>query len=94
MAREGWNLLSGILRSFLNAWSKLLQPGAKDGFCGCSVGRWRWGEVFTILWINWKMPVTCWRLGEGVWMLGRAGGGLWWKIGIGRIFWQKAVTGV
>ena len=40
-------------------------------------------------WISWRMPATCWRLGEGVWMLGRAGGGLEKKIGTGLIFWQE-----
>ena len=81
MAREGWNLLSEVLQSFSNVWSGASTAGAINGFSGFTAGHRRWGEMFTVLWINWRVPVSFWGLGEGFWMLGKAGGGLEKKIG-------------
>ena len=83
------DLLSGVFRSFLGSWNGVLQTDARNGFCGCSAGHQRWGRVSTALWLNWKVPATCWRLGEGSWMSGRAGGGLEKEMAVDRIFWQK-----
>ena len=43
----------------------------------------------TALCLNWKVPATCWRLGEGPWMSGRTGGGLEKEMAVDQIFWQK-----
>ena len=45
----------------------------------------------TALWLNWKVLVSFWLLSEGLWMFGRAGGGLEEKFGASRIFWQEVL---
>ena len=49
----------------------------------------RCGVVFAALWFNWRSPVDFWDLGEGLGMLGRAGGRLEREFADGGIFRQK-----
>ena len=46
------------------------------------------------LWVNWRVPATCWRLGEGFWVVKLDRGDLWVEFAGGVIFWQRKVTGV
>ena len=89
VARGRLELLCGVLQSLLNGWKVASTIGARNSTFGCTGGRLRWGEVSAALRIDWRVPASFWLLGECVWMLRRAGGGLEKRIGRGLIFWQK-----
>ena len=90
-ARDCLDLLRGVLQSFPNAWNGVLQTGAINGCFGFTASRWWWGELYAVLWINWRVPTSFWGLGEGLWILGRAVGGLVKKMVADQIFWQNWV---
>ena len=51
-------------------------------------------EVFSALWISWRVPVTCWKSGECSWMFGKAGGGLEREIAGGGFSGREVREGV
>ena len=91
MACEGLERLHELLRCSLNVWNEAPKTGGRIGSFGFSHGRLRRGEMFTVLCLNWKVPASFWLLGEGVGMLRWGRGGLRWKIGAGRVFWQEVL---
>ena len=69
-------LLSALLRSLLNDRRAAAKIGAITGFSGFTAGHRWWGWMSAALWISWRMPATCWRLGEGFWVVKLDFGGL------------------
>ena len=81
-AREHPDLLSDVLRCFLDVWNEATMIGGGFDSSGWSESSSRWWRVFSALGIKCRAPVTCWRVRERFWMLRRAGGGLEREIGL------------
>ena len=83
------DLLSAILQSFLGSWNGASTTGRRNGCFGFTASRLRWRELYAALWFNWRSPASFWGLGEGLWILRRAGGGLEKKMAAGLILDRK-----
>ena len=82
-------LLDALLRSLLDDRKQLLQTDVIKGFFGFSQSRLRWRWRCTALQISRKVAVTCWRSGDGFWVLRQGRGLLEREMAVDRIFWQK-----